>query len=104
MSMLVTASAKAAAEVTERQELAKSLCRARILAVADETAQINLAGAASAGLLTTQQTAVWQSGLQWVASMRATWVTLAADAQADLYDDDNWPSIPTGVAELGAAF
>lgn len=102
-SQLITAEDKAAGALPARIEAAKAECRRRILAVADETAQMNMASAASAGLLMAEQMAVWQSALGWVAAMRAAWAVLV-ESGADLSDDTNWPDLPPGVAELAAAF
>lgn len=102
LSKLITAEDRAAEELANRVEAAKAECRRRILSVADETAQMNMASAASAGLLTTEQMAVWQSALGWVAAMRGAWATLA-ETDADLSDDANWPDLPAGVAALAAA-
>jgi hypothetical protein len=78
-------------------------CRRRILSVADETAQMNMASAAAAGLLSNEQQAAFVNALLWVSAMRGTWRGLA-ETDADLSDDANWPDLPVGVAELAAAF
>ena len=90
--------------LADRVEQAKSQCRVRIVAVADETAQLNIAAAASAGLLTEEQKAAWGVALQWVSDMRAAWMPIAEDFDADIMADESWPAVPAGVAELGAAF
>lgn len=87
-----------------RQEQAKAECRKRILDLVDETAQINLAAAAAADKLTAGQLAVYDAGLDWIMSLRATWPTLAADADADIYDDANWPQPTQAMRDLAAAF
>ncbi len=71
----------------------KAECKARIFAVADDMAQINLAAAAAANLLPPDELAIYQAGLGWVAAMRA-----ASAGGGD------WPEVPEGVAELAARF
>ena len=87
----------------QRKEAISAECRRRIYEIADETAQINLVAANGAGMLTPEHVAVWKSGLQWVAAMRAQYQTIFTQG-LDPYDDANWPDVPAGVAELGAAF
>ena len=87
----------------ERRESARLECRRRILAVADETAQIIIAAASCAGLLPPADATTYATGLGWGAAMRATWPVLADNA-ADIIDDAIWPAIPAGVAELAAQF
>lgn len=87
----------------ERQTMAKAECARRILAVADQTAQLNLAAAAAGGALDPIQLATYQSGVAWIAAMRSQWLIIADNA-LDPKDNANWPSVPAGVAELGAAF
>lgn len=93
----------AAELLKQRQDSARAECSRRIFDVVDANAQMNLASAAAAGLLTSAQMQTYQAGLQWVADMRATWPTLA-DQDADISDDANWPSVPVGVIELAASF
>jgi hypothetical protein len=87
-----------------RQVSAKAECRRRILDLVDETAQINLAAAAAADKLTAGQLATYDAGLDWIMSLRATWPTLAADTDADIYDDANWPQPTQAMRDLAAAF
>jgi hypothetical protein len=87
-----------------RQEWAKAECRKRILDLVDETAQINLAADAAAEVLTTEQLTTYKAGLAWIKSMRATWHTLAADVDADIYDDANWPQPTQAMRDLADAF
>lgn len=86
-----------------RDTTARAECSRRIFAVCDGIAQINLAAAAAAGLLTTDQMNTYRTGLAWVNEMRATWPVLAA-GDGVIADDANWPAIPPGVAELAALF
>ncbi|MDE4272949.1 hypothetical protein PXK58_00935 [Phaeobacter gallaeciensis] len=92
-----------AAEQAVAMAAGKAECRRRILAVADETAQINLAAAAGANLLTDEQRAVFTAGVQWIGQMRAAWPALVASG-VDLADDANWPTAPAGAAELADEF
>jgi hypothetical protein len=92
-----------AADQVARRDEGRAECRRRIFAVVDEMAQINLAAAAGAGLLSEAQRAAYISGLGWIQLMRTTWPGLV-DAGADLSDDANWPAVPDGAAALVAAF
>ncbi len=102
MTQVVTAADKATEAEAARLGEAKAECRRRILAVADEIAQINLASAAAAGLMTNAQMAVYSSGLGWVNAMRAASSTMPADT--DYRNDAAWPPVPAGMAELAAEF
>lgn len=94
-----------AQEITlKRLDQAKAACKARIFAVADEIAQINLAAAAGAGLFTPAELLTYRAGLQWVDDMRKNCGTLAMNHDIDIADDKSWPRVPAGVAELAAAF
>lgn len=102
-SLEVKTPAEIAAEVNaDRLETARLECRRRILAVANLDAQMNLASASSAGLLTAEQATTYTAGLQWVAAMRAAWRTLGT--VADVTEDVHWPPIPVGVPELAALY
>lgn len=96
---------KTAEEIAEQRfVLAAKECSRRIYAVADETAQMNMASMASAGLLTSEQMTAYQSGLQWIAQMRGTWRGLAADTSKDVTVDANWPECHADVVALAGAF
>lgn len=94
---------QAADVLAMRRTAARAECSRRIYAVCDGIAQMNLAAAAATGLLSAGQMDTYRAGIAWVAQMRATWVTLA-DGDGAISDDGNWPAVPTGVAELAAAF
>ncbi|MBD3764470.1 MAG: hypothetical protein IE927_06960, partial [Rhodobacterales bacterium] len=72
----------------------KAECRARILAVVDETAQLNLTAAAAAGFLSAEDMATYLAGVAWIAAMRAAWPTVPAA----------WPAPPAGLTALAARF
>lgn len=91
-----------AESAAERLAAAKAECRRRILAVAGETAQLNMTAAAAAGLLAQADRATFAAALAWVAAMRAA-CTTAAQAP-DPADDSLWPAVPAGVAALAARF
>lgn len=91
-----------AQEAADRAAAARAECRRRILAVANETAQMNLAAAAAAGLLTAEETRIYALGVGWVAAMRAA--CAGAAAAADPGGDSLWPPIPEGVKALSARF
>lgn len=88
----------------DRATLAKEECQRRIYAVVDRTAQINLAAAAAAGVLTNIQMAIYREGLQWIRSMRATWPDLAEDERKTITLDHHWPEPSEAVKALGASF
>lgn len=92
-SQVITAEDRAAAVAAAALEARKAECRARIFAVADSIAQINLAAAAAAGALSAEQMATYRAGLAWVDAMRAACTS-----------GDDWPAVPAGVAELAAHF
>ncbi|KIC22431.1 hypothetical protein [Leisingera sp. ANG-Vp] len=92
-SLKITTAADVAATAAEDLALSrKAECRQRILAVIDETAQLNLLAAAAASALDDAQMATYRAGVAWIKAMR--------EAQAD----GNWPDVPPGVAELAVAF
>ena len=98
-----TSEEKAVEALEQAREVSKREARRRILAVADETAQINLAAAVAAQVITAEELAAYRAGLAWVAGMRAAWGPMA-DAGLDPSDDANWPAVPAGVAELAGRF
>ena len=98
-----TAEDKGAEALQAAKEAARSECRRRILDVVDETAQINLAAAVAAGLLSEEELSIYRAGLGWVAQMRAAWAAMA-EAGQDPAEDANWPAVPPGAAELAARF
>lgn len=99
-----TADDLAADALEARGALVKAECSSRIFEVADSIAQMNMAAAAPAGRLSAGQMTTWQSALQWVDDMRAACLPLIADAGADYAADAAWPDVPSGVADLAAAF
>lgn len=82
----------------------KDECRSRIYAVANETAQMNMASFAAANLFTAEQMTAYTSGLQWVAAMRAQCAALIAAADPSFADDASWPACPPEAAALAAQF
>jgi hypothetical protein len=86
-----------------RRQAAAAQCARRILAVCNEHAQINLASAAAAGLLSEDDLATYRLGLAWVTAMRQHWRHLA-DLHLDPADDSNWPGAPPAVAALARRF
>lgn len=99
---VITAETIAAQVAAGRLAAAKAECRRRIFAVANETAQMNLAAVAAAGLMTAPDRATYAAGLAWVAAMRAA-CTAAAKAD-DPSADALWPAVPDGVAALAARY
>lgn len=103
LTRLITADAKTALKAEEIRAAAKAECRRRIYTVCSEVAQMNLAAACAAGLLSSEDLVAYRAGLAWVAAMRAAWPEIAASG-ADPAEDANWPTVPAGVAGLAAAF
>lgn len=102
-SQVVTAEVLAAKEQAHRAEVIKSECRRRILSVLTETAQMNMALNAGAGLLDATQQDAYRAALTWRDAMRATCAQLIDDPAADYGDDDLWPEVPAVVVDLAAA-
>jgi hypothetical protein len=92
LTRIITAEEKAARQEAARRAARKSECRARIFAVVDQTAQMNLAAAAAAGALTEEQMTIYRSGLSWIHAMRAACA------------EETWPDLPPGVAALAARY
>lgn len=98
-TQMIDAEAKQTARAGAARDAAREECRRRILAVLDETAQLNLTAAAAAGTLPAAALETYRAGLQWIGAMRAAWPAVAGDpAGAD------WPPIPAGLTELAAQF
>jgi hypothetical protein len=92
LTQIITSEEKAARQETAARDARKAECRTRIFAVVDQTAQMNLAAAAAAGVLSEAQMGVYRAGLSWIHAMRAAQV------------DGNWPDVPAGVQDLADAF
>lgn len=92
LTQLITAEAKQATWAEAALAARKADCRRRIFAVADETAQMNLAAAAAAGVLEEEQMTVYRAGLAWIHAMRAACA------------DGHWPEPPAEVVALAARF
>jgi hypothetical protein len=92
LSRMITADTKADQAAAERLATRKAECRARILAVVDMTAQLNLAAAAGAGALDAEQMSLYRAGVEWIRQMRAACVA------------GPWPPVPPGVSELAAQY
>lgn len=85
-------------------DLVKSACRARILAVVNESAQINVASAAALGTLSENDVAAYADGVAWIAAMRATSADLIANHVLTALEDSSWPDPPASFAALAARF
>ncbi len=88
-------------------------CRRRIYAVASAETQINLAAAAAlasaktAEARSTEDTALlvaFATSVQWIADMRGTIDSLAADRQSDFLAGSSWPVCPQAVSDLVEQF
>lgn len=100
---VVTVEARAATAQAGNILAGRAECARRIVAVARETTQLNLAAAAAAGLLDEADFATYRQGLIWIAEMRATWRPLA-ESGADLSDDALWPVPPAPVVALARKY
>ena len=96
---VVTAEQRATEANEARKTKLSAECRRGIVAVADETAQINLTAAASAGLLSAGQMQTWIAALGWVSAMRGEYARAAMEG-----DEPIWPDVPAGVVELVELF
>jgi hypothetical protein len=94
------------AEETAAMRMAEAAqeCSRRIYAIADQTAQMNMASMASAGLMSTDQLDAWKQALFWVGQMRGTWRGLAADVSKVITDNTHWPKCPVAAAALADGF
>jgi len=106
-----TAEEEAAADAASAAEIAaylpaaiKDECRRRIFAVANETAQMNMASHAAAGLFDAGKNAAYLAALTWVAEMRAACAALIAAADAAFLNDEAWPACPPDAAALAANY
>ncbi len=79
-------------------------CKRRIFAIASTNAQVNMAAARAAGILSSDDEAAFLAGLQWIAAMRAACETLIVAQDATFADDGHWPACPANVAALAAKF
>ncbi|SPJ31351.1 hypothetical protein [Falsiruegeria mediterranea] len=95
-SQVITAEARTTKVAEARHMQRKQACRDQIYAVIDATAQINLAAAAAAGVLSPEQMAVYRLGLNWIHAMR--------EACGEDHGDDDWPPLPAEVADLARRF
>lgn len=84
--------------------LIKAECKKRIYAVANEVTQVNIAAAAATDLLSAEDLATFKSALGWVDAMRANVATLVDADEGDYENDNKWPAVPAGVAELAAKY
>jgi len=115
-SQVITAEQKAAQALDARATTIKADCRARILDVASEATQMNIAQAGvifSAAMLSgaPRAYALGQAGLQdgdlelaeawraWVAEMQAECRRAIRAGEAPV-----WPDLPEGIADLAARF
>lgn len=79
-------------------------CKRRIFAVASTNAQVNMAAARAAGILSSDDEAAFLAGLQWISAMRAACAALVEAQAADAAEDHNWPECPAEVVALAAKF
>ncbi len=104
MSRLVPADTRATTAAELRAQTLKTACSARILEVADQIAQTNLAAALAAGRMSKNDAESYRQLLDWIAAMRrACRMQIEADAPhgADTYA---WPDLPASVADIADRF
>jgi|GEM_PF-2994469 len=82
----------------------KAECRRRILAVVNETAQINLAAAAAGDSLSPADLVTYKAGLDWIAAMRTKCRDLIVAGDDTYKADDHWPVPSQEIIALAAAF
>ena len=91
----------------------KAECRRRIYAIASPEAQMNMAAATAviSGKTASARTdpekdilAGAEAAIGWVAAMRATIATLAADPETDFISDAAWPDVPPEALAMIANF
>jgi hypothetical protein len=82
----------------------KAECGRRIYAVASDSAQKNMLATIVAGGMPAAYKAIFAEGVTWIAAMQAACRDLIAAADADFAQDDKWPALPAGVADLAARF
>lgn len=87
----------------QRGQAAKAECRRRILAVASETAQMNMAASAAAGLMSDDDVEAFRDWCTWRSAMINRARSLAG-GDAPIEDDGTWPVIPKNAAALAAYF
>ncbi|PIE13833.1 MAG: hypothetical protein CSA70_03710 [Rhodobacterales bacterium] len=113
LNMGLSVEAIQAAEAEARKTAVSEECRRRIFAVASQNAQTNMSlavgviGAKTASTRTDIEKATLagaEAALGWVMDMRAAFLALAADAQADYLADAAWPAIPPEAATIAAQF
>ena len=99
-TQLETPEARARAQQAHQQAVARAECRRRLLAIASESTQINMAAAAAAGLLPKDQMTAYRAWVKWVAGMRAQAATMADKA----LDPADWPECPPEALALVRTF
>lgn len=104
LTQIITAEDKAAKAQAARAAVVKADCTRRILDVADQAAQINLAAALAVGALSDTDAATYQGGQMWIHAMRAACKTIIADPALDPAEDANWPTAPDAVVALVARY
>lgn len=96
---VVTSEAKAADKAAARAQAIKSECAARITAIVNERALLNIQGAAIAGALTDKQVKAFEAARRWIAGMQAECRSAIAGGAAP-----DWPKPPASVRALAADF
>lgn len=104
LTQMITAQDKAAKAQANRAAVVKADCTRRILDVADQAAQINLAAALAVGALSDMDAATYQDGQMWIHAMRAACKRIIANPGLDPSDDANWPTAPDAVVALVARY
>lgn len=103
-TLMQTVEDKAALAAEAHAAAVKAECGRRITAVAAEYTQINLTGAATAGVLDEAEMEAYRQSVAWVAATRAACAWLIEHPEADHQADEHWPVCPDDVAALAAAF
>lgn len=99
-SKLMSAEAIRQKQQHARAAAIKATCRARILAVVDQTRQMNLTAAAAAGLMEPDQHRAWLAALGWIELMRQTCAQYIRQAQVDDVEALEWPQVPGEISQI----
>ena len=102
-SLEIETADEVAAQVQEaRAGAIRAECRRRILAVMDETAQMNLAADAAAGRFDEAGGRAYGAALVWRDAMRARAREFRQGRPGDFTSDAAWPAPAPAIADLAA--
>lgn len=82
----------------------KTECGRRIYAVASDSAQKNMLANVAAGKMSASDKRLFNSGVEWIASMQEVCRSLATARDVTFAKDSHWPEPPPGVADLASRY